>query len=254
MSLDVFRLDDRVAIVTGGSKGLGRAMARALAEAGADLVVTSRHLDEAEDAAAEIRGVGRRAIALESDVSDPAAAKALAERARAEFGRIDILVNNAGINPRGPALELSEAEWHECLETNLTGPWLCSRAVAPYMMARRWGRIINMASMLASVTIPGRTPYASSKGGLLMLTKTLALEWAPYGITVNAICPGPFETEINRQLLQDPAAYQAFLAKIPLGRWGQPEELGPLAVYLASEASAFMTGAALAIDGGWTCQ
>lgn len=252
--LDLFRLDGRVAIVTGGSKGLGQAMARALAEAGADVVITSRHLEEGEQVADEIRQLGRRALALESDVTDPAAVKALAKRTHAEFGRIDILVNNAGINPRKPALELSEEEWHECLEINLTGPWLLSRAVAPYMMERRWGRIINIASMLAFVSIPGRTPYASSKGGLVLLTKTLALEWAPYGITVNAICPGPFETAINRQLLQDPEAYQAFLAKIPLGRWGQPRELGPLAVYLASEASSFMTGAALLIDGGWTCQ
>ena len=254
MSLDLFRLDGRAAIVTGGSKGGGRAGGGARAGAGADVVVTSRHLDEAEDAAAEIRRSGRRALALTADVRDAVAADGMARRAFEEFGRVDILVNNAGINPRGPALELTEAQWHECLETNLTGPWLCSRAVAPYMIERKWGRIINMGSMLSFVTIPGRTPYASSKGGLVMLTRTLALEWAEHGITCNAICPGPFETEINRSLMQDPAAYQAFLAKIPLGRWGQPEELGGLAIFLASEASAFMTGAALVIDGGWTCQ
>jgi NAD(P)-dependent dehydrogenase (short-subunit alcohol dehydrogenase family) len=170
------------------------------------------------------------------------------------FGRLDILVNNAGINIRGPIEELDESDWDAVLDTNLKGPWLCCRAAAQAMKRQKWGRVINLSSMLGEVSLPGRTPYASSKGGLTMLTKTLALEWAPDGINVNALCPGPFATELNLPLLNDPTVSATMQAKIPLGRWGDPMEIGPAAVFLASEASSFVTGTTLFVDGGYTAQ
>jgi NAD(P)-dependent dehydrogenase (short-subunit alcohol dehydrogenase family) len=170
------------------------------------------------------------------------------------FGRLDILDTTAGINIRGPLEQRSELDWDQVIDTNLKGPWLCCRAVAEPMKRQQWGRVINVSSMLGEISMPGRTPYASSKGGMTLLTKTLALEWAVHRINVNALCPGPFATEINTPLLNDPDIKAAMEAKIPLGRWGDPAELGPAAVFLASEASSFMTGATLFIDGGYTAQ
>jgi NAD(P)-dependent dehydrogenase (short-subunit alcohol dehydrogenase family) len=254
MTLDRFRLDGQVALVTGASKGLGRSMARALADAGSDLIITSRNLEEAQEAALEIERTGRRALALQADVTDRAQVAEMARRGTKAFGKIDILINNAGINIRRPTLEVEDDHWDPVIDINLKGSLLCSQAVAPGMIERRYGRIVNLGSILSSISIAGRAAYASSKHGVLGLTRTLALEWAQYGVTVNCLCPGPFETPMNRQLMNDPAAYQAFLAKIPMGRWGQPEELGGAIVFLTSAASSFMTGAALYIDGGWTAQ
>jgi NAD(P)-dependent dehydrogenase (short-subunit alcohol dehydrogenase family) len=253
--MDRFRLDGRVALVTGGTKGLGRVIAEALAQAGADVAVAARDGEAAARVADEIAGSAvRKTLGLAVDVAASAQVDAMVKQVLGSFGRIDILVNNAGINIRGPIEQLAEADWDAVLDTNLKGPWLCCRAVAVPMKAQKWGRVINVSSMLGEISLPGRSPYASSKGGLTLLTKTLALEWARDGINVNALCPGPFATEINTPLLNDPAARAQMEANVPLARWGDPSELGPAAVFLASEASSFMTGATLFIDGGYTAR
>lgn len=253
--MDRFRIDGRVALVTGGTKGLGRAIAGALAEAGADVAVSARDGEAASRVAVEIaNATGRRTLGIPADVSIGAQVETMVARTLETLGGVDILVNNAGINIRGPIEDLDEAAWDAVIDTNLKGPWLCCRAVARHMKARKWGRVINVSSMLGEISMPGRTPYASSKGGLTLMTKTLALEWARDGINVNALCPGPFATEINTPLLNDPAARAQMEANVPLARWGDPMELGPAAVFLASEASSFMTGATLFIDGGYTAR
>ena len=196
----------------------------------------------------------RKALGVAADVTERASVEAMVGGVVQALGRIDILVNNAGVNIRGPIEELSEDDWDTVVDTNLKGPWLCCRAVAPIMKKQKWGRVINVSSMLGEISLPGRSPYASSKGGLTLLTKTLALEWAKEGITANALCPGPFATEINTPLLNDPAVSAQMVANVPLARWGDPAELGPAAVFLASEASSFMTGATLFIDGGYTAR
>ncbi len=253
--LDRFRLDGKVALVTGGTKGLGRAMAEALASAGASVALTGREAGSAEAAAREVAGSeGAKTLGIAADVSVAAEVEAMVARTLDAFGRLDILVNNAGINIRRPIEQLEEAEFDRVLGVNLKGPWLCCRAAAAPMKRQGWGRVINVSSTLGSVGLADRTPYCSSKGGLTLMTRTLALEWARDGINVNALCPGPFATEINRPLLDDPAAREAMQAKVPLGRWGDPVELGPVAVFLASEASSFVTGATILVDGGYTTQ
>jgi len=253
--MELFRLDGRSALVTGGSRGLGRVMAEALAEAGADVCITSRSLDSARQAAQEIASAtGRRTVGIAGEVTTGETVSRLVEDTQQLFGRVDILVNNAGVNIRGSSGDLSEVDWDTVLDTNLKGTFLVSRSFGPAMCDRRWGRVINLSSMLATIALPGRAPYASSKAGVVGLTRVLALEWAAVGVTVNAICPGPFATEMNRQLLSDPATYAAFVQKLPVGRWGELHEIKGIVVFLASDASSFMTGAALAIDGGWTAQ
>ena len=254
-ALDLFRLNGRSALVTGGVRGLGRVRAEAVAEAGASVCITSRSPDAASEAAAELAtATGARVVGVAGDVTTADGVDRLARHTADAFGHVDILVNNAGVNIRGNVGDLSEADWDTVLDTNLKGPFLVARAFGPAMCERGWGRVINLSSMLATIALPGRAPYASSKAGVTGLTRVLALEWASASVTVNAICPGPFGTEMNRQLLNDPEKYQAFVQKLPVCRWGELHEIKGVAVFLASEASSFVTGASIAIDGGWTAQ
>jgi NAD(P)-dependent dehydrogenase (short-subunit alcohol dehydrogenase family) len=253
--LERFSLDGRRALVTGGARGLGRVIAEALAEAGADVALASRSLDACQAAADEIaRATGRRAAAFSADLSRGDDVTRLAGEVERAFGPVDVLVNNAGINVRGPAPELTEEDWDSVVDTNLKGPFLLSRAIGPRMCERGWGRVINLGSILSVVALPGRAPYAASKAGLVNLTRVLALEWAARGVTVNALCPGPFATDMNRQLMADPVKYKAFIEKIPMGRWGELHDIAGAALFLASDASAFVTGSTLFVDGGWTAQ
>ena len=255
MSFEIFKLDGRVALVTGSSKGLGFVMAQALAEAGADLVVTSRHREQAEASAAQIaRATGRRALGVVVDVTDASQIHEMVQTVLAQFGRIDILVNNAGINIRKPIENFDEASWDQVQDTNLKAPFLCCQAVGRQMKEQGSGRVINVASMLGMAALPERSAYCSSKAGLIQLTKVLALEWAPHNITVNALCPGPFATDLNLPVINNPQANQYFLNHIPLGRWGRPEEIKGVITFLASDAASFMTGSSLVFDGGWTAE
>ena len=253
--LDSFRLDGKVALVTGGARGLGKTMATALAEAGADIALTGRSRESCEVVAKEIAGAtGRTVHAFAGDVTIAADVTKLHADVAAACGDIDILINNAGTNVRGTIDQISEADWDSVIDTNLKGPFLCTKAFVPGMLKQGWGRVVNIASIMSVVALPARTTYASSKAGVLGLTRTWALEWAGKGVTCNAICPGPFATDMNRQLLNDPAAYQQFVASIPMGRWGELDELTGAIVFLASDASSFVTGSPLFVDGGWTAR
>ena len=251
--LDRFRLNGRRALITGGATGLGRVIANAFAEAGADVAVASRSRSVCETAAEEIAAAaGCRTCAFAADITVAADVERLVADVEGALGPLDILVNNAGINIRGTPEQLTEADWDAVVDTNLKGPFLCARAAAPGMVSRGWGRIINMGSILGVVALAGRAPYASAKAGVINLTRVLALDWAGTGVNVNALCPGVFGTEMNRQLLDDPVKYQEFVRRIPMGRWGELDELAGAALFLASDASSYMTGSALFVDGGWT--
>lgn len=248
------RLDNRVAVVTGASKGLGKQMAESLAEAGATVALVARSGELLEGVRAGITERGGKAFAYVADVSKEADVAALAANVQREAGAPDILINNAGVNLRKPLHEYTLDEWHGVMAINVDGTFLCTRAFVPGMIAKKFGRIINLASTMAHVSLPHRTAYSGSKFAVLGMTKALALELAPYNITANAISPGPFATEMNTVLLNDPVKVAEFNAKIPVGRWGQLEEIGALAVFLSSDASGFITGTDVVIDGGWTAE
>jgi NAD(P)-dependent dehydrogenase (short-subunit alcohol dehydrogenase family) len=248
-------LHDKTALITGASKGLGKAMALALAEAGAAVALVSRDQAKLESVAQQIRASGGRAEPLAADVSGEAQVAGLREAFTAKLGdRCDILINNAGINIRKPITDFTLAEWQTVLDTNLTSVFLLCRAFVPMMKGQGYGRILNMTSMMSHVSLPGRTAYSASKTALLGLIRALALELAGEGITVNGISPGVYDTEINTPIMQNAQLRADFLAKIPVGRFGQPAEIGKLAVYLCSEDAGFITGTDIVIDGGWTAQ
>jgi NAD(P)-dependent dehydrogenase (short-subunit alcohol dehydrogenase family) len=242
-------LDGRIAVVTGASRGLGRAMAVELGAAGAKLALVGRDRAKLEETAAEARA--ESAVFL-ADVTDEAQVRALEHAVRERFGHVDILVNNAGMNIRKPLVEYTLDEWNTVIDTNLTSVFLVCRSFIPMMKGRGYGRILNLSSMMAHVSLPGRTAYSASKAAMLGVTRALAQELADEGITVVAISPGPFATEINTALIENPELNRQFLANIPLGRWGKAEEIGKLALYLCSDAAGFITGSDVVIDGGWT--
>jgi NAD(P)-dependent dehydrogenase (short-subunit alcohol dehydrogenase family) len=253
--IKLFDLTGRSALITGGSKGLGQAMAAGLASAGADVMLISRHFDEAQCAAGDIaRDFGRKAICHAADVTIPAEVDAMVAAAERELGKVDILINSAGINIRGPITDLSPAQFAEVMNVNVTGTWLCCRAVLPGMRARKWGRIINLASALGLVGLAGRTPYTASKGAVVQMTRTLALETAADGITANAICPGPFLTDMNLPIANTEDGRKFVVGATALKRWARLEEIQGAAIFLASDAASYVTGTTLAVDGGWTAQ
>jgi NAD(P)-dependent dehydrogenase (short-subunit alcohol dehydrogenase family) len=247
-----FDLAGCVALVTGAASGLGRAIAWGLACHGADLVIADLDHGAAERMARQVRGLGRRAMAIGVDVSDESQVEAMVERASGEYGHIDIGVNNAGNNCRKPILDMSAAEFDRVVDVHLRGTFLCARAVGRGMVARRRGKIINLASIMAHVGGPAIGPYSAAKGGILQLTKVLALEWAPHNVQVNALSPAHFDTPLTRQLAPEMRA--AVVQNNPQGRFAFPAEIIGAAVLLASPASSFITGTSILVDGGWTAR
>ena len=254
-SLDLFRLDGRVALVTGGSKGLGASMALGFAQAGATTVICSRDQAACDAAAAEIAAqTGQESVGMSVDVTVEEQVEQLFSGVKDRFGRLDALINSAGINVRFLIEECPLEAFRQVIDINLTGTWLCCRAAVRMMRPQRRGSIINMGSALSAVGIPARTPYCSSKAGLLGLTRTIGLECAADNVRCNALCPGPFLTEMNKPLLAEPEKVKAILSNTALNRWAELHEIRGSALFLASDASSYVTGTAIYVDGGWTAQ
>lgn len=248
------KLAGRTALITGASKGLGKAMALALGRAGARLLLVARDRERLDAVAEEMRSLGVDADVCVADVTVEDQVRQVASAVVERFGKLQILINNAGMNLRKPVTDFTLAEWRQVLDTNLTSVFLMCRALIPHMKGQGYGRIINLTSIMSHVALPGRTAYAASKTALLGFNRALALELASEQITVVGISPGPFATEMNTALMQNPELNREFVSRIPLGRWGRVEEVGELAVYLCSPEADFITGSDLLIDGGWTAQ
>ncbi|HEX2032379.1 MAG TPA: SDR family NAD(P)-dependent oxidoreductase [Actinomycetota bacterium] len=246
-------LDGKVALITGGSKGIGRSIAIALAEAGADVALAARGVEDLERAAKEVEALGPRALPVPTDVSDPAQVEALVERTVSELGTVDILVNNAGAAPFFSTVDSMRLEGFEkYFRINFTSAVYCTRAVAPILLEKRAGSMITVSSVAGFIASPGLTYYSSAKAALINFTKTCAREWAPFGVRANVIAPGWVETDLNVGARQDPGFYEGIRSTIPMGRWGRPEEVASVARFLASEAASFITGSVIVIDGGQT--
>ncbi len=248
----LFDLTGQVAIVTGTSRGLGQYFARALAKAGADLVLTSRKRETLAEFAAEMEALGRRTIQLDLDVRDEASIRRMAADAEAAFGQIHILVNNAGCNIRKPALDVTWENWNQIVETNLRGSFFVAQAVARGMIAQGYGRIVNIGSVTSVCGYAGLAPYGASRGGVRQLTMSLADDWGKFGVTVNCLAPGWFQTEQNKMLYEDREWVEYLIERIPVKRPGEPHDLDGAVVFLASEASRYVTGQTLLVDGGIT--
>ena len=248
------KLNGKVALITGASKGLGKAMALALGAEGARIALVARNLEQLNSVGNLVKQASGDARVFQADVADEQQVQMLERDVTAAFGKIDILINNAGVNVRKMLVEFTLEEWHRVLNTNLTSVFLMCRSFVPHMKGTGYGRIINMTSIMSWVSLPGRAAYSASKTALLGVTRALALELGADGITVNGISPGPFATEMNTDLMQNPEINQQFISKIPVGRWGRVEEIGALALYLCSEEAGFITGTDILIDGGWTAQ
>lgn len=251
MPFPALDLTGRTAVVIGGTSGIGRALAHGLAEAGADVVATSRRAELVAAAATEIEALGRRSLRIVSDVGDRGSLEALRDASVAEFGKVDILLNCAGRTRRTPTLGLDEDEWRDILDTNLTGTLRACQVFGEHMIARRYGRIINIASLTSFVSMHEVAAYSASKAAVASLTKTLAIEWARHGVCVNAIAPGVFRTALNQRLLDETDRGKELLLRTPMARFGRVEELAGAAVFLASEAASFVTGELLVVDGGF---
>lgn len=246
-----FDLSGKTAVVIGGTSGIGRAIARGLAEAGADVVPSSRRPEQVKEAAAEIRTLGRRSLEAVSDVSDRSSLSSLLNLCLSEFGKVDILVNSAGTTKRTPTIDVSEEEWGVILDTNVSGTLRACQIFGRHMLERNYGRIVNIASLSSFVALYEVAAYSASKAAVAMLTKSLAIEWAARGVNVNAIAPGVFRTALNQKLLDDSERGREFLLRTPMKRFGKVEELAGAAVFLASDAASFITGEVLVVDGGF---
>lgn len=246
-----FELGGKVAVVFGGTSGVGRAIAHGLAEAGADVIATSRRGERVEAVAAELEGLGRRTLRLTSDVSERDSVRAVLEAVVGAFSKVDILVNSAGRTIRVPTVEMEEGDWEAVIETNLTGTLRACQIFGRHMLERGYGRVINIASLSSFVALAEVAAYSASKAAVASLTKSLAVEWAQSGVNVNAIAPGVFRTKMNEHLLDGTERGREFLLRTPMGRFGKVEELAGVAVFLASDASSFITGEIIAVDGGF---